>query len=1507
MSPTIQRPQLRVCLLLSIVALLVMTGGTAAITANQSILVNTDNGTAAEPGTGSPVPYENETITTAYVDPDSSSLMLLTSGNHTIDLNVSAEVIGRGANLDDDWYAEIPYVKDNGELYAIDRTGEKTQLADNAQSSTTALVATEFEGERVVIYENSNGEIQKVPYNGSPQQITDGGIQGNAVLGVGDLTGDDVDELLYLGTSNGQFYYNSTMESGKQFAGFSLGSDSGGIGVGAPRDFDNDDKVEVPLVESSPNLYYVGDDGKVDISVTPGKYPVGSRDVVGNSTPELLYVDESEPLQIQYVTADGSKSGYLTDADGNRLNTTPSAGVAYVNGSEEPLNVANLTLVNESGTLRGAFNSTVALSQIDAEITGPDGRDLTRSNFTETQVGTDYRYTTDYKPTRDGNYTLTLTAVEDEDGDTAEPNLTADATIDMRFDIYGLNVTATPTQNLTINLSADEPVDSLDVTVSGAETIQLDRSNFSAQGSNPPYTYTTTVNTDSYGEYNVTFERGESEDGQIDEETMEDSVTIEEPLRVSDLTLTNKSGVLTTSFNSSKELDGVNLDVSGPDAHSFSISNLSQSSSAGDYTYTGNYTPNSDGNYTANLTSATSDSDSVNPDLTANATVDVRFNITDLRTNTTPDRELGVTFNATEPLDSVMVNISGAETATLGLSNFTTGDSSTPYTYSGSYDRTAEGTYNVTLVRGQSTDGQVDTPGLKASEQINESLELWNLTLSNQNGTLETTFQATERLDAVDADVDGPDSRSFSVTDFSEVGSNGNYTYTTNYTPDADGNYTAAVTFGRSTDGSTDNPTLTDNATINERFNVTNLSATATQGGPLSVTFNATNPVDTVRIEVSGAENTTLGMDSFTLQDSDTAYVYNGSYSASTPGEYTVTFWEAQSTNGHVDDDPLTANATIEDPLRVWNFTLSNTTNTRNLTASFHTNKPLTHTAVDIRGPQDYDLTRGNFTESSNSNNYTYTTEFPTTAGTYNSTLRSVSSNDGETATPGYTDTAVISGPFDVYALDATPSPNRTARINLTATAPLAELSVSVSGAEDATLSLDRFSTNDTTAPYTYTGTYDATTTGTYDVIFNRGESRDGNVDDDQITDSVVFHESLHVWNLTLTEENGTLTTQFAASKQLTGINTVVDGPDDHTFTRNEFTEASDDGSYRYTANYTPDSDGDYTATLASVTAHTDTSRSPGLTANETVNVRHPHVNATLLDQTDHNGIVNESDHVTIIANVSGDVDGVELTRTPFSNETSTLNSVSNGVYTANTTVGDLMSGEYTVQVRAFDSEQSDVTDESTPITVDTAPPITNISVPSTTTPESPTQLTAVTVADEETRVTDTVWKVNGEPIANSSANTTADIANESYTFDNVGTQTVTLLAVDAAGNWNNDTETVVVTDSEPEQTTTGQANNPSPPPASPPTTTDTHTTTVAQTSTGVNHTSTATTTHSEPTSTPSQTTAATQTTIDNQTAVAPRHNVEMPFGDLFGVTGATTLLALAAGLLLTIRSRRRN
>ncbi|MCD2205043.1 hypothetical protein [Halobacterium sp. KA-6] len=378
-------------------------------------------------------------------------------------------------------------------------------------------------------------------------------------------------------------------------------------------------------------------------------------------------------------------------------------------------------------------------------------------------------------------------------------------------------------------------------------------------------------------------------------------------------------------------------------------------------------------------------------------------------------------------------------------------------------------------------------------------LVLSNFTLVNDSGTLQASFNSSSDLSSLDVTIDGPDSESLNLTDFTENTTNGRYTYTGDYRPSMDGNYTATLNSATATDGDTATREHTDTATIDTRFNVTDLNATA-NGFDINISFNATDRLSGVSVDIAGAENDTLDLNNFSTSSSDSPYVYTGTYNASTAGAYNVTLTQATSDDGQVDDENLTDSAITDEPLDVWNFTLTNETD--GIHVAFNASEQLRETTVSIDGPTNTTLDYGNFTETKTTDGYAYNTTYETTEiGTYNGTFERAKSTDGDVVTPNLTANATLGDPFDVTNLTAT-ARNGDLNISFDTTHMLVGVKVEIAGAENDTLTVGAFSTNDSNPTYTYTGGYDANTTGSYDVTLTDATATDDQTHDEDLTDT---------------------------------------------------------------------------------------------------------------------------------------------------------------------------------------------------------------------------------------------------------------------------------------------------------------------------------------------------------------------------------------------------------------------
>ncbi|WP_435147954.1 PKD domain-containing protein [Halobaculum sp. P14] len=611
------------------------------------------------------------TVQFAYVNSSTSELTLVTTDGDRIGTGVSAEIVGAAADMDGDWYAEVPYVTGNGDLSVIDRSGEQKLLATGVKASKTKVAVGDLDGDGTtsVFYTPGSGGdgLRRVTYNGAPTTVVDPGDSLSGAAGVADVTGDGVAEIVY--NSAGMLrYYNTTGQQDVEFSG----EPAAGGTVGAPRDFDGDGVARVPIVDGSGNVELVGVGGVTTLASGAKKTPVAAVNWTGDGTPEVLYLTSSPPSKIGYVTY----SGTTGTVDG--VSAATSAGVALVNGQDEPLSLSNFTVANRSevgepGTLNVSFTATEPLSAVTVDVAGPDGTTLHLSNFTETSDGGDYVYNATYTPDADGTYDGTLESAASTDGDAASPGLTDSGVVDARFNVSDLDATTQSGTDIAIGFNASEPLGGVDVAVTGPEDATLDLSNFSTDDAAAPYRYTGVYEDAASGNYTVTVDRATSQDGQVDGENLTDDVSVSD-FSVYNLTLeTAADGNLTAGFNATDDVSDADLTLDGPDAPAVSFGDFDEVSAGDDYRYRASLNATTDGNYTLTLGDATDDDgQTVTETLTVNETRDVAVP-TVVSANLTDATDGNGVVNETDRL-TVTANVSGdVDEVTADLSAFGAG------------------------------------------------------------------------------------------------------------------------------------------------------------------------------------------------------------------------------------------------------------------------------------------------------------------------------------------------------------------------------------------------------------------------------------------------------------------------------------------------------------------------------------------------------------------------------------------------------------------------------------------------------------------------------------------------------------------------------------------------------------------------------------------------------------------------------------------------------------------
>lgn len=278
-----------------------------------------------------------------YVDADTGELSSVAPDGTVTGYGVDASAIGpKQVDFDGDGVREIPYVTAANQLRLVDEQGDIQTLANDAANSPlqnsygTVVAIGEWRGEMSVFYMNTSdtgtndeATIYRVGLDGDAEQVTVGGdpVEANAIAGFGDANDDGDTDLVFLGTSQRvRFIDDGSVTDTAQGVGANLG-----LGVGAPRQFDDGEPDRVPFVSSNNVrlLSYASGSSTTEDLTTGGQAEatfVSGIDWTGDGTLEVVYVDSGDGT-LHYVTLDGTTS-QITDAGGDPITVDEAVGTA---------------------------------------------------------------------------------------------------------------------------------------------------------------------------------------------------------------------------------------------------------------------------------------------------------------------------------------------------------------------------------------------------------------------------------------------------------------------------------------------------------------------------------------------------------------------------------------------------------------------------------------------------------------------------------------------------------------------------------------------------------------------------------------------------------------------------------------------------------------------------------------------------------------------------------------------------------------------------------------------------------------------------------------------------------------------------------------------------------------------------------------------------------------------------------------------------------------------------
>ena len=198
---------------------------------------------------------------------------------------------------------------------------------------------------------------------------------------------------------------------------------------------------------------------------------------------------------------------------------------------------------------------------------------------------------------------------------------------------------------------------------------------------------------------------------------------------------------LRVSFIADKQLETLRINISGAGSHSLTMADFTeQQTGSGSYQYETTVTIDTDGTYTANLDEAT---DIDGKDSTSGQEITDTTDLSTSTEDTTPPRidafsianpssqRLRVSFDSSEQLSAIQVNISGAESISLAKADFIkTETSSDRYTYEAATETDSTGKFTATLAQATDVNGNDGANNQSVSVAVEDSTNQENNTNS---------------------------------------------------------------------------------------------------------------------------------------------------------------------------------------------------------------------------------------------------------------------------------------------------------------------------------------------------------------------------------------------------------------------------------------------------------------------------------------------------------------------------------------------------------------------------------------------------------------------------------------------------------------------------------------------------------------------------------------------------------------------------------------------------------
>ncbi|MGZ0746275.1 PGF-CTERM sorting domain-containing protein [Haloparvum sp. AD34] len=235
-----------------------------------------------------------------------------------------------------------------------------------------------------------------------------------------------------------------------------------------------------------------------------------------------------------------------------------------------------------------------------------------------------------------------------------------------------------------------------------------------------------------------------------------ESISVNDPPTISNFTVENTEGTnLYITFNSDRTLSELTVEIGGDDSQTLDLSDFDDDDGDG-YNYSATYDPGTLGNFTATTTHAKDNqgnvlhaepSDDVTVDCDDSDTDDPCPDVSNFTLTNTSGSTLEASFDSTENLTEIVVDVTGDADVTLNETDFTNSSG----TYTASFDPGAVGNYTATLETAKDVDGNDGASGQSASVTH---------TVSDGDDSDDSADDSDGDDSGTDSDSDGDDSDS---------------------------------------------------------------------------------------------------------------------------------------------------------------------------------------------------------------------------------------------------------------------------------------------------------------------------------------------------------------------------------------------------------------------------------------------------------------------------------------------------------------------------------------------------------------------------------------------------------------------------------------------------------------------------------------------------------------------------------------------------------------------------